>query len=49
VFSLVDGYEGDKAKEGPDQGQRLVNGWRNTGLDWSYSEAASQVYPADRF
>jgi rhodanese-related sulfurtransferase len=49
VYSLIDGYEGDKAKEGPGAGQRLVNGWRNAGLDWSYTEAASQVYPADRF
>ncbi len=49
VYSLVDGYEGDKAKDGPDQGQRLVNGWRNAGLGWSYTETPNQVYPADRF
>lgn len=49
VYSLVDGYEGDKAKNGPDQGQRLVNGWRNAGLGWSYTETPNQVYPADRF
>jgi len=49
VYSLIDGYEGDKAKDGPGKGQRMVNGWRNAGLDWSYTEAPEQVYPADRF
>lgn len=49
VFSLVDGYEGDKLKAGPGEGQRLVNGWRNAGLEWSYKETPEQVYPADRF
>lgn len=49
VFSLVDGYEGDKLKGGPGEGQRLVNGWRNAGLEWSYKETPEQVYPADRF
>lgn len=47
VYSLIDGYEGDKAKDGPDKGRRLVNGWRNAGLEWSYKETAEQVYPAD--
>lgn len=49
VYSLIDGYEGDKAKHGPGKGQRRVNGWRNAGLDWSYTETPDQVYPADRF
>lgn len=48
VYSLVDGYEGDKAKEGPHKGQRMVNGWRNAGLQWSYKETPEQVYPDDR-
>lgn len=48
VYSVIDGYEGDKAKDGPDKGQRLVNGWRNAGLEWSYEIAGDQVYPADR-
>ncbi|OSQ42662.1 hypothetical protein MGEO_20370 [Marivita geojedonensis] len=49
VYSLIDGYEGDKAKEGPGKGQRLVNGWRNAGLEWSYKQTPQQVYPADLF
>lgn len=49
VYSLIDGYEGDKAKDGPGKGQRLVNGWRNAGLEWSYKQTPQQVYPADLF
>lgn len=47
VYSVIDGYEGDKAKDGTVAGQRVVNGWRNSGLEWSYSIKAEQVYPAD--
>jgi rhodanese-related sulfurtransferase len=36
VYSVVDGFEGDLAKEGPKAGQRVVNGWKNAGLPWSY-------------
>lgn len=49
VYSLIDGYEGDKAQDGPGKGQRLVNGWRNAGLEWSYKQTPQQVYPADLF
>jgi len=48
VYSLVDGFEGDKAASGPGKGQRVVNGWKNAGLDWSYSLSEAQVYPLDR-
>ena len=47
VYSVVDGYEGDKAKDGPHKGRRVVNGWRNAGLDWSYKISSTQVYPED--
>lgn len=36
VYSVVDGFEGDKAKEGPLKGQRAINGWKNSKLPWSY-------------
>ncbi|PIV88494.1 MAG: sulfurtransferase [Hydrogenophilales bacterium CG17_big_fil_post_rev_8_21_14_2_50_63_12] len=36
VWSVVDGFEGDLAKDGPNKGQRVVNGWKNAGLPWSY-------------
>ena len=48
VYSLVAGFEGDKAKDGPAKGQRTINGWRNAGLQWSYKEKPDQVYPDDR-
>ena len=47
VYSVIDGFEGDKAKEGPKSGQRVLNGWKNAGLAWSYSVSPDQVYPAD--
>ncbi len=43
VYSVVDGYEGDKAKTGPQAGQRVVNGWRNAGLPWSYKLDKTKV------
>lgn len=47
VYSVIDGFEGDKAKDGIERGHRAVNGWKNAGLDWSYSIAPEQVYPSD--
>jgi rhodanese-related sulfurtransferase len=44
VYSVVDGYEGDKAKEGEHKGQRVVNGWRNSGLPWTYSLDKDLMY-----
>ena len=40
VYSIVDGFEGDK---GPD-GARSVNGWKNAGLEWSYTIRPDQLY-----
>jgi rhodanese-related sulfurtransferase len=37
VYSMVDGFEGDKAKEGPTKGKRTVNGWKNVGNPWTYT------------
>jgi rhodanese-related sulfurtransferase len=37
AFSVVDGFEGDKAKDGPNKGKRTVNGWKNAGNPWTYS------------
>ena len=37
VYSVIDGFEGDVAKDGPDAGHRAVNGWKNSGLPWGYS------------
>jgi rhodanese-related sulfurtransferase len=38
VYNITDGMEGDPVKD-PDsvfRGQRLVNGWKNSGLPWTY-------------
>jgi rhodanese-related sulfurtransferase len=44
VYSVVDGYEGDLAAEGPKAGQRAVNGWKNAGLPWSYKLDKTKMY-----
>jgi rhodanese-related sulfurtransferase len=44
VYSVVDGYEGDLAPEGPKAGQRVVNGWKNAGLPWSYKLDKAKMY-----
>ena len=44
VYSIVDGFEGDKAKNGDLKGQRVVNGWKNSGLPWSYKLDKSKMY-----
>ncbi|WP_299236806.1 rhodanese-like domain-containing protein [uncultured Halomonas sp.] len=36
VYSVTDGFEGGKLEEGDSKGVRAVNGWRNSGLPWSY-------------
>ncbi|MCR9145784.1 MAG: rhodanese-like domain-containing protein [Rhodobacteraceae bacterium] len=32
LYSMIDGFEGDKN----DAGRRVVNGWKNADLDWTY-------------
>ena len=44
VYSVVDGYEGDLAAEGPKAGQRAINGWKNAGLPWSYKLDKAKMY-----
>jgi rhodanese-related sulfurtransferase len=38
VYNITDGMEGDSVDdpESVFQGQRLVNGWKNSGLPWTY-------------
>lgn len=35
VYTVTDGFEGDKAKDGADKGRRVVNGWKNSGAPWT--------------
>lgn len=44
VYSVEDGFEGDVAQSGDHKGQRVVNGWRNAGLPWSYKINKKIVY-----
>ena len=44
VYTVVDGYEGDKLKEGKDKGKRLKNGWKNSNLPWTYSLDKDYMY-----
>jgi rhodanese-related sulfurtransferase len=44
VYSVYQGFEGVKAKSGPQSGQRVVNGWKNVGLPWSYRLNADAMY-----
>lgn len=41
LYTVTDGYEGDRARTGPTAGQRDVNGWKNAGLPWHSQKAAS--------
>ncbi len=44
VFTVVDGFEGDTAKDGPNAGKRVVNGWKNAGLPWTYKLDKDKLY-----
>jgi rhodanese-related sulfurtransferase len=49
VYSIVDGVEGDKVTD-PESvfvGQRMKNGWKNSGLPWTYSLDPELIYLAD--
>lgn len=44
VYTVWDGFEGAKAKDGDDKGKRVVNGWKNAGLPWSYKLDKEKMY-----
>lgn len=44
VSTIVDGFEGDKEKEGKNKGKRVVNGWKNNGLPWGYRLNKDKLY-----
>jgi rhodanese-related sulfurtransferase len=44
VYTVIDGFEGDVAKDGPDAGKRVVNGWKNAGLPWTYKLDKDKLY-----
>lgn len=44
VYTQYQGFEGIKAKTGPSAGRRVVNGWKNRGLPWSYDLPNDRMY-----
>lgn len=44
VYSVVEGFEGDKSKQGNSKGQRVINGWKNAGLPWTYKHDEDKMY-----
>jgi rhodanese-related sulfurtransferase len=48
VYTVVDGYEGDLAKDGPTVGQRSVDGWKNARLPWTYKLDKQKMYRLDK-
>jgi rhodanese-related sulfurtransferase len=46
VYNIYDGFEGDKVKDELSyfKGQRMVNGWKNSGNPWTYKGDESLMY-----
>jgi rhodanese-related sulfurtransferase len=44
AYTVIDGFEGDTAKDGDQKGQRVVNGWKNARLPWSYKLQKAKMY-----
>ena len=44
VYTVVDGYEGGKVKKGENKGKRMKDGWKNSGLPWTYSLDKDYMY-----
>jgi rhodanese-related sulfurtransferase len=44
VYSVAEGFEGDAASTGERRGQRIVNGWKNANLPWTYRLDKAKMY-----
>ena len=44
VYSVIEGFEGDKSKIAETKGQRVVNGWKNAGLPWTYKHEEDKMF-----
>ena len=46
VYTIYDGFEGDKVQDELSyfNGQRMVNGWKNSGNPWTYEGDESLMY-----
>jgi rhodanese-related sulfurtransferase len=45
VYNIIDGMEGDAVREHDSVflGQRLVNGWKNSGCPWTYKQTPDRM------
>ena len=50
VYSIVDGFEGDKVKDENSyfNGRRMINGWKNSGNPWTFACDESLMYFAKK-
>lgn len=44
---VINGFQGSPVKEGEHAGQRIQNGWQNSGLPWSAKMTPSKMYRVD--
>ncbi|MBL7004297.1 MAG: sulfurtransferase [Gammaproteobacteria bacterium] len=44
VYTQIEGFEGSRAKSGPNKGKRVVEGWKLAGLPWSYDLEPQKMY-----
>lgn len=44
VYSVAEGFEGDTASAGARKGQRVINGWKNADLPWTYRLDKAKAY-----
>lgn len=44
VYVVVDGFEGATASGNPNGPRRVVDGWKNSGLPWSYQINPDKIY-----
>ncbi len=44
VYTQIEGFEGSRAKTGPLKGQRVIDGWKNANLPWSYDLSPEKMY-----
>lgn len=49
VYVVTDGFEGGTLKDGENKGWRLKNGWKNSGLPWSYKLNKEKMYYSETF
>jgi rhodanese-related sulfurtransferase len=48
VKFVENGFQGDGRREGPQRGQRTLNGWQNSGLPWSNRMNPEKIYRPSR-